>query len=182
MILALAFALIAAAVAALLGAEAPYVLGGAGVVLIVVAVGWPFTVKHWPGKRIKDKVVDIKVTPPPLADGTGATDAAPVTLQGEVIGTTGKRWGTEAIVRLVGDSATDGMPEDLTVPIAALGFPNRRERFEAGLPRHFSHELPAGWENDLGIPQAAFAELRSQQGPVGEAPSMPSASAGTPHD
>lgn len=152
-ILALAFALIAGGLLAMLGAEAPIVLIGIGVVLLVALALWQAIVRHWPSKRIEGKKVEIPLPPP-----SGSRDAAPSILRGEVVGTTGENWDTKAIVQLEGDQPVLVPSARVTAPIAALEFPNLGERFRAGLPRQFSHTLPEGWEKHLGISEATSTD------------------------
>jgi hypothetical protein len=160
-ILALAFALIVGGLVAKLGAEAPIAGIVAGVVLLVVLLVWQMIIAHWPSKRIEGKKVEI-----PLPDSTGFRDVAPPTLRGEVVGTTGQGWGTEAIVQLEGEQPVSMQSALVTAPIAALEFPNRGERFRAGLPRQFSRTLPEEWEKSLGISEAIAPVLFSPDGNI----------------
>jgi hypothetical protein len=155
-VLALALALIVGGLVAMLGAEGPIAGIVAGVVLLAVLVVWLMIVRYWPSKRIKGKKVEI-----PLPDPTGLQDVAPPILRGEVVGTTGQGWDTEAIVRLQGKQSESVQSERVTAPIAALEFPNLGERVRAGLPRQFSHALPEDWEKNLDISETAVTDRSS---------------------
>jgi hypothetical protein len=173
-VLALAFALIAGGLTAELGAEAPIAAIVAGVVLLALLIVWRLIVAHWPSKRIEGKKVDI-----PVPTLSSSPHGEPLTLHGEVVGTSGQGWDTEAIVQLEGKQPLSMESARVTAPVAALEFPNRGERIRAGLPRQFSHALSVGWEKNLGIPEAAFTDLQSHLGAMaGELPGASSAPSG----
>lgn len=143
--LAAGFALVAAGAIPLLGSDGPELLIVVGAALLAVWFMLKLVVAHRPGKRIQGK--EVNITPP---------DSSSASLHGKVTNAEGDGWGTQVVVHLTGDS------RDVRVPIAALEFPNRRERVLSALPRRFSHELPEGWENSL-FPDAQKAWKAQQE-------------------